>query len=191
MVSTASSSETTRRRRFQGHVQDRGDEPVADALDLVQAGLVAEQRRRRSVGSTATIRRAGPVLLEEPADARSVPPLPTPATKASTSPSICAQISWRSPGSGIGVARVLELLRNEDLRIGRGISREPLDARPGCSPRGREDQFAPERPDDLLALLAHVLGHDDDDAVALLHADQGDADAGVARGRLDDGRCRA
>jgi hypothetical protein len=49
------------------------------------------------------------------------------------------------------------------------------------------DQFGPERPDELLALLAHALRHDDADAVALEPADQGDADPGVARGRLADG----
>ena len=46
--------------------------------------------------------------------------------------------------------------------------------------------FAAEGLHHLALLDGEVLGDAEDDAIALLHAGQREADAGVARGRLDD-----
>ena len=45
-----------------------------------------------------------------------------------------------------------------------------------------------ERPQQAAALLAHCFGHREDDLVAPGRPDPGEADAGIAAGRLDDGR---
>ena len=50
-----------------------------------------------------------------------------------------------------------------------------------------EDQLGAVGPQQRPALLGHRLRHREDDVVAAGGADQGERDAGVARGRLDDG----
>ncbi len=47
--------------------------------------------------------------------------------------------------------------------------------------------FRAERPQMLDFFARHLVGHDQDDAVALGDADLGEAETGVAGGRLDDG----
>ena len=66
-------------------VQHVGDEACADALDLVRTGEVA--------GSTATTLTPGFLLLRYWPTPVMVPPVPTPATKMSTLPSVSSQIS--------------------------------------------------------------------------------------------------
>jgi hypothetical protein len=51
--------------------------------------------------------------------------------------------------------------------------------------RGEHDP-GPEKPHELAPLDAEVLGHCDDEGVALPRADHGEADAGIAARRLDD-----
>src|SRR6185436_9857625 len=90
----------------------------------------------------------------------------------------------------LGVERIRELLRHVralDLR------RELLGLRDGgLHPRllRREDDFAAEGLHDLALFQREVFGDAEDDAIALLHAREREADAGVARGRLDDRAAR-
>ena len=89
----------------------------------------------------------------------------------------------------LGVGRVGELVDEE----GADLAGDPLgevlvvlgmalaDVRAGHAHLGAQRLEV----EDLF--LAHLVGHDDDQAVALLSGDQGEAEAGVAGGRLDDG----
>ena len=62
----------------------------------------------------------------------------------------------------------------------------------GAALRGRgEDDLGAEEAHQLAALDGEGLGHGDDERIALGGADHGEADAGVAAGRLDDGLARA
>ena len=51
----------------------------------------------------------------------------------------------------------------------------------------REHDLGAEEAHQPAALDAEGLGHRDDERIALLRADHGEADAGVAAGRFDDG----
>ena len=51
----------------------------------------------------------------------------------------------------------------------------------------RHAHFGAERAQMLDLFARHLVGHDEDDAVALGDADLGEAEAGIAGGRLDDG----
>jgi hypothetical protein len=53
--------------------------------------------------------------------------------------------------------------------------------------RRREHHLGAEETQQLAALDAEALGHGDHEGITLLRADHGEADAGVATGRLDDG----
>ena len=55
---------------------------------------------------------------------------------------------------------------------------------------GGEDDLGTVGDEDALALLAHVLGHDEHRPVSLHRRDHRESDTGVARGRLDDGHVR-
>ena len=54
--------------------------------------------------------------------------------------------------------------------------------------RGRQDDLGAEGLEQAAAFEAHALGHGDDELVAAGGAGEGQADAGVAAGRLDDDR---
>jgi hypothetical protein len=49
-----------------------------------------------------------------------------------------------------------------------------------------QDDFGAHRPQVADLLVAHLVGDDDGELVALLGGDQGEGDAGVAGGGLDD-----
>ena len=53
--------------------------------------------------------------------------------------------------------------------------------------RRREDHLGTQETHQLAPLDAEILRHRDDERIALLRADHGKTDAGVAAGRLDDG----
>ena len=53
--------------------------------------------------------------------------------------------------------------------------------------RRGDHHLGAQKPHEPAALDAERFGHDDDQRIALLGADHGEADAGVAAGRLDDG----
>jgi len=51
----------------------------------------------------------------------------------------------------------------------------------------REDEFGPQRPQQLLVLIAHQFRHANDDAVAFEPADVGQGNARIATAGLDNG----
>ena len=146
------------------------------------------ERTGDRVGSTANTFRPGHSAFSTSAQAVMWPPVPTPVISTSIGASRkSARISravvrrWTSRLAGI-----LELLRHPAVR---GLGDQLLGAGDralhalllGGEVEGRaigEHQPA--------ALEAHALGHDQDELVALDRGDHGEADAGIARGRLDD-----
>ena len=122
----------------------------------------------------------------------SVPPEPTPTTIASTSPSICRRISGPVVVScASGLAGLRELV-DEDRAL--------ACARDRCGQvlivvgmaladvGARDDDLARPCARGVQDLLArHLVGHDQQRAVALCAADQREPEAGVAGRRLDDG----
>jgi hypothetical protein len=83
------------------------------------------------------------------------------------------------------VGRVLELLRDDragDLVLeflGSG------DSATHAAGAGRQHQFGAEQREHLAALERHRLRHHQDQAIAARSGDEGERDAGIARGRLD------
>src|SRR5262249_47459649 len=91
-----------------------------------------------------------------------------------------------------------------DVRVGRGVELLGHEVAPvllyhvlgggdgagHAFDSGREDELGAEALKEATALVAVVVGHREDDFVALDGADEGEADAGVAAGRLDDGVAR-
>ena len=95
---------------------------------------------------------------------------------------------------GQGVVRILKLLRNEDLRIlclhFHGAVQAFLHALADVPGIMDEFHFSAVVADELPALLADGVRHNDDGAVSLDGADQRQADALVAAGRLHDDAVR-
>ena len=171
-------------------VEDRRHEAGADALDLVRAGLAAGQHRRCP---PARPRRSGcrglrgfstwptPVM---------VPPVPMPETKMSTSPSVSFQISsavvrrWISGLAGFsnccGMTAFGDRLRSAP---------RPWRWRPSCpSAPSVSTSSAPSSASILRRSTRHRLRHGEDQLVALGGGGEGERDAGVAGGRLDQRR---
>jgi hypothetical protein len=172
----------------QRHIEYGGDEAVADALDLMQPGLVAQQGGHilRLDGHQVHV---GFMLAEKLAHAlQRAAAAHTGHETIDFAADLPPDLVGRVFVVAARVVGVFELLRHEDARIGRGHLGHPPDGAGDAFPIGREDQFRSERADDLLAFLAHALGHDDLHLVALQAADQRDADARVATGRFDDDR---
>jgi hypothetical protein len=83
----------------------------------------------------------------------------------------------------VGIRELLRHIRAFDRRrklLGLG------DGRLHAAVLRREDDFAAEGFHHFAFFGGEVLGHAEDHAIALLHAREREADAGVARGRLDD-----
>ena len=116
-----------------------------------------------------------------------VPPVPMPATKMSTLPSVSFQISSAVVSRWISG---LASLANCRARTSPGAGRDLLGLGDGAlhppGPVG-EDELGAEGPQQGAALLGHGLGHGQDDVVAARRTDHRQRDAGVAAGRLDDG----
>ena len=114
-----------------------------------------------------------------------VPPVPTEMTIASISPPVCSQIS--GPVDAVVRLRVVHVRVLVGLEAAGDLLGEPVGdgvvaLRRVVLDRGRRDHDlgavgAQER--DLL--LAHLVRHDEDAAVALDRGRDGEADAGVAR----------
>ena len=139
-------------------------------------------------GSQAITSTSGRSAFSTRATPLSVPPVPVPVTKASRRrPAKAARISravvraWMSALASFSNWRA----RNQPCfsassRGLRGHAGALLGGRGQHHPRAEEAHQPP-------ALDAEALGHDDDERVALHRADHGEADAGVAARRLDDG----
>ena len=168
-------------------VEDLRHEVGADALDLVRAGLAAVEDRGllRLDGDHLDV---GLAVLEHLADAgdgaagadaghddvdlrRRCPsrsPRPWSGGGSPGSP------RWRTAGPGRRPALGGDLL---------GLRDGALHA----AGRVGEHQLRAVGPQQRPALLGHRLRHGEDDLVAAGGADEGERDAGVAPGRLDDG----
>ena len=139
-ASSAVSSSTAITSSITDAVEDLGDEAGADALDLVRARRrrprapprwPARPRRRGRPGRRSLSTWPTPVI---------VPPVPTPATSASTSPSSVAPdlLRGRAPVD-LGVGRVGELLGHERAALGDDLARRagsPRPSRPATASRG-------------------------------------------------------
>src|SRR5208283_1724104 len=174
--------------RFRDHV-------LADPLHQVRYGLselvgpeeVAEHRAGRVYGDDADGRS---MLLEVPADAAHRPSGPNGADDRSQLVRD-ARVDL-GPGRavvGLRVPLVLVLVREVGPRdLGRQSTGHRVEAHRvvGRHSRGRHDDPGTVRPEHPDLLGAHLVGDDDHDPVAPDGRDQGEADPGVAAGRLHD-----
>ena len=146
-------------------VEHLGHEAGADALDLVRARLAAGEDRRvlRLHRDDLQPGRRGLSTWPTPV---MVPPVPTPATKASISPLVSFQISsavvrrWIS-----GLAGFLNCCGMTAPGSPRGAPR-PWRPRPSCPAAGREHELGAQEGQHLAALDRHGLRHDQDQPVA-------------------------
>ena len=187
-VSSASSSSTAIDLVDHRAVEHLGDEAGADPLDLVRARArrrraparrPARPRRRSASGRRSFSTCPTPVI---------VPPVPTPATKASTSPSsVAPDLLGRGAPVDLRVGRVGELLRHEALALLADLLGE-LDRLGHPAQRRRLAHLGAVGAQQLGALAAHPLRQGEDQLVAARRADHRQRDPGVAAGRLDDHR---
>ena len=141
-----------------------------------------------SAGSTPTIRTSGLRSFSTWPTPVMVPPVPMPETKMSTPPSVSSQTSSAVVSAvDLDVGLVLELLREHRAGGLGGDLRGAGDGALHALAAGGEHEFGPVGAQQRPALLAHGLGHGDDDAVAPCGADHRERDAGVAARALDDG----
>ena len=116
-----------------------------------------------------------------------VPPVPTPATMASSCPPVSRQISsavvrrWIAGLAGFSNCWSM-MAPGCSARIRSAASKRTAHALRGR----RQLELGPQELEHLAALDRHALGHGQDQAVALGGADEGQGDAGVAGGGLDD-----
>ncbi len=86
----------------------------------------------------------------------------------------------------LGVGRVLELLGHEVARVRRNQLFGLADGAGHAFCAGGKDQLGPIGAQQHTALFAHRIGHDQGQLVAPGGAHKGQANAGIAAGRLDD-----
>ena len=120
-----------------------------------------------------------------------VPPVPTPATMTSTRPPVSSQISrpvvrsWTS-----GLAGLSNCCGTQLLGVAAANSWALAIAPFMPSLAGVSTRFAPSIAQQRTAFQAHRLGHGERQVIALGGGDEGQGDARVAAGRLDDLRVR-
>ncbi len=140
----------------------------------------------KSSGSTATMRTPGLRAFSTWPTPVMVPPVPTPETTTSTPPAVSFQISsavvrrWISGLAGFsnccgmtapGVAATISL----------ALAIAPFMP---CA-AGVRDQFGAQQGEHLAPLDRHQFGHHEDELIAARRGHEGERDAGVAGGRLD------
>ena len=119
-----------------------------------------------------------------------VPPVPIPATKWVTRPSVCSQIS--GPVVCVVARRVLRVGVLVGLPGARDLPGQPVGdrvVRVGVvrrHGRGQTTHLGAVRAEHRDLVLGHLVRHHEDAPVALLLGDDRQAHAGVARRRLDD-----
>ena len=156
------------------------------------AGPAARPRAPREVaGSTATTWTPGRRSFSTWPTPVIVPPVPTPQTSASTSPSRSRpDLLGRGPAVDLGVGGVRELLRHERAALGDDLLGEP-DRLAHPAQRRRLVDLGAVGAQQLGPLAAHPLGQRQHELVAARGADHRQRDPGVAAGRLDDRAARA
>ena len=150
------------------------------------------ERTGESSGSTATILSDGRRGFSTWPTPVMVPPVPTPATNAvDLAVGVVPDLLGRGAAVDLGIGRVLELLRHDGVRdlglqlLGRAMAPfMPMRA-------GRQHELGAEERQHLAALDRHGLRHDQDQPIAARGRDEGERDAGIAGGRLDQGARRA
>src|SRR5216117_2372797 len=171
-------------------VQDTGHEGRADPLDRMGPRPAPREhgRLRRLDGDHAN---TGHFLLEHLADPGHRAPGPDARDECVEVPADGLEnLQRRGAPMSFGVRRVLELLGHEVLRV---LAAELLGRvhRAGHTlDRGRQVELGAEPRQEPLALHAHVIGHRENEPIALHRGGHGEPDARVAAGRLDDRRAR-
>jgi hypothetical protein len=116
-----------------------------------------------------------------------VPPVPTPATNAPTSPSVSPDLLRGRAPVHLRVGRVGELLRHEPPALLANLLRQ-LDRLGHPAERGGLAHLGSVGAQQLRALAAHPLRQGQDQLVPPRRADHRQRDPGVAARRLDDHR---
>ena len=115
-----------------------------------------------------------------------VPPVPTPEMRMSTLPSVSFQISGPVVSKWIlGFAGLRNCWRMKPPGVSRASCFGHRNRALHALGTGGEDEFRAEGAQQHAALLAHGVGHGDDQAIAFDRGDEGQPDAGIAAGRLD------
>ena len=170
-----------------GAVEDVGHEAGADALDLVRPGLTARQDRR-ILGLDRDDLQGRAARLQHLADRRDGAAGADAGDEiVDLAVGVVPDLLGRGAAVDLGIGRVLELLRDDgagDLGLQLlGLGDGALHALRA----GREDELGAEEGQHLAALDRHGFRHDEDQAVAARGGHEGEGDAGIARGRLDQG----
>ena len=151
-------------------VEDFRNESGSDTLDLVRTAFPSESTGEVA-GSTATILMSGFCSLRYSPVPVSVPPVPTPATKMSTFPSVSFQISGPVVAlCAAGFARVYELSRDVAVRdfFGKFVcfgDRTFHSLGSLC-----QNQFCAVCFQDVSTFNTHSLRHSEDDSVSFAAA---------------------
>jgi hypothetical protein len=173
----------------EGRVEGRGPEVLTDALDVVAVDVVTRVDRALGVDPDDAHRRPGD-LAEVPAGAGDR------AARADAGDEVGEPPLGVAPDLGTGglvvaarTVRVGVLVGLEgagDLAhqaVGDAVIRVRVV---GLDIRGGHDDLRTVRPQHRPLVLGDLVGHDEDAAVPALLRDEGEADAGVAAGGLDD-----
>ena len=167
------------------------DEPGADPLDRVGRVRAAGEDRREGRLHRVDLQ-ARPALLEDLGDPGDVAAGPDAGHDVVEPVGEVGQdLLGRRPAVDRRVGRVVELHRDPGARDLGGELVRPGDRALHPQLARRQLQLRAVAGHQLAALDRHRLGHRQDQPVALHRADEGEADPGVARGRLDDDRARA
>ena len=153
--------------------------------------LAPPESTGEAAGSTPTTRTDGRRALSTWPTPVIVPPVPTPATKMSTRPSVSAQISSavvRRCTSGLAGLRNCCSITAPGVAATICSARAMAPAMP--SGPGGQHQLRPQQAHQAPPFDARRLRHGQDEPVALGGADEGQGDAGVAAGGLHQGRAR-
>ena len=183
---------TSRRRRGRRRSRRRSPGSSPAPMPCSLCGLcVPPLSTCDSTGSTATMSVFGFSFLNTCPTPVTVPPVPTPATIASTLPPVSRMISCAVVSRWIFVLAGLSncfdshapLLFAAYSSATRCASLMPFGP-------GVRISSAPRACEQLAALDRHRVGHDQRALVAFGRGDERQADAGVAAGRFDDGVAR-
>ena len=168
-------------------VEHGRDEARADALDAMRARRAAREHRR-GLGLDADDGRLGVVRLERLPHAGDRPAGPDAGDEdVDLAVERGEDLGAGARAVGLGVGRVGELVGQEDVVVA-GRRAGGVDGLVHAAERLDDLDLRAVEAQQRLALAAHALGQEDRQVVALGRAAEGQRDAGVAGGRLDDRR---